>query len=137
MTSHRWFILPALAGIVVASVFLVRSADDASVYYMYTSEAVAHKADFGGGRRFRMAGSVVPGSIEQGKGESWFQIDDGLATVDIHLVAVPPPLFDENVEVLLEGAWDGDVFTADQALIRHEGNYQAPATGNAPETANG
>lgn len=134
MIGHRWFLVPAVIGIAVASVFLVRAAGDASVYYLYASEAVDSRAEFGDDQRFRIAGTVVPGSIVEGSGESTFEITDGRATVPIRLVAVPPPLFDEDVEVLLEGAWSGEWFVADEALIRHEAEYEAPPTGNAPGT---
>ena len=132
VTHHRWFVVPAMLGIAVAGFFLVRSAGDESVYYLYASEAVEVREQFDDGRRFRIAGTVVPGSLEAGRGESSFDISDGRATVAVRLVSVPPPLFQEDVEVLLEGAWVGDVFEANEALIRHEAEYEAPETGNAP-----
>lgn len=132
MTTHRWFLIPAILGIAVASVFLVRAAGDASVYYLYAGEAIAAKAEFPDSQRFRIAGTVVPGSVVEGRGESTFEISDGSATVSVLLVSLPPPLFGENVEVLLEGAWSGDTFEADEALIRHEAEYEAPPTGNVP-----
>lgn len=121
----------------MASFFLVRAAGDASVYYLYTSEAVAARENFSDNRRFRIAGTVVPGTLSPGQGESTFDISDGIETVKIRLVSLPPPLFQEDVEVLLEGAWIGEVFEADEALIRHEAEYQAPATGNAPDLETG
>ncbi|MFP5333210.1 MAG: cytochrome c maturation protein CcmE [Acidimicrobiia bacterium] len=133
MTRHRWFVIPAILGIVVAGVFLVRSAGEESVYYLYASEAVEARARFDDGQRFRIAGTVVPGTLIEGRGESSFDISDGRATVTVRLVSVPPPLFQEDVEVLLEGAWAGDVFEADEALIRHEAEYEAPESGNAPD----
>jgi cytochrome c-type biogenesis protein CcmE len=137
VTTHRWFVIPAMVGIAVASVFLVRAAGDASVYYLYASEAVEARPDFADEQRFRIAGTVVPGTLEAGSGVSTFDISDGIATVTIRLVSLPPPLFQEDVEVLLEGAWSGDVFEADEALIRHEAEYQAPSTGNAPDLGTG
>ena len=133
MRRHRWFVIPAILGIAVAGFFLVRSAGAESVYYLYTSEAIEARDRFADGQRFRIAGTVVPGSLLEGRGESTFDIDDGRATVTVRLVSVPPPLFQEDVEVLLEGAWAGDVFVADEALIRHEAEYQAPDQGNAPD----
>lgn len=133
MTRHRWFVIPALLGISVAGFFLVRSASDESVYYLYASEAIEVRDQFDDGRRFRIAGTVVPGSLLAGRGESSFDISDGRNTVSVRLVSVPPPLFQEDVEVLLEGAWVGDVFEANEALIRHEAEYEAPDTGNAPD----
>lgn len=137
MSRHRWFLIPAILGIGVASFFLVQSASDASVYYLYTSEAVETRDAFSEDQRFRIAGTVVDGTLSTGRGESTFDISDGLATVTVRLVSLPPPLFGEDVEVLLEGAWMDEVFVADEALIRHEAEYQAPATGNAPELESG
>ena len=139
MTTHRWFLIPAIAGIAIASVFLVRAASDASVYYLYASEAVAQRADFPDDTRFRIAGTVVPGTVVDDGSTSTFDISDGLATVTIRLVSLPPPLFQEDIEVLLEGAWKGEIFEADEALIRHEADYRAPPppTGDMPETETG
>jgi cytochrome c-type biogenesis protein CcmE len=137
VTSHRWFLIPAIAGIAVASFFLVRAAGDASVYYLYTSEAITQRAEFPDDRRFRIAGTIVAGTLVESSGVSTFDISDNLATVTIKLVSLPPPMFQEGVEVLLEGSWTGDVFEADEALIRHEAEYDAPPTGNAPAAESG
>lgn len=133
MTRHRWFVIPAILGIFVAGFFLARSAASESVYYLYASEAIEARDRFDDGERFRIAGTVVPGTLVQGRGESSFDISDGRATVSVRLVSVPPPLFQEDVEVLLEGEWTGEVFEANEALIRHEAEYEAPETGNAPD----
>lgn len=121
------FVLPALLGIVVATFFLVQSASGEFEYYRYTSEV--DRTQFTDGIRFRLAGKVVPGSIIETVEASEFQVSDGLKTVDVRLVDTPPPLFDSDVEVLLEGAFVGDVFVADDAVIRHDAEYQAPDDG--------
>lgn len=121
------FVIPALIGIAVASFFLVQSAAGDVEYYRYTSEV--DRTQFTDGVRFRLAGTVVPGTITETVEASLFQISDGLETVDIRLVNTPPPLFDAEVEVLLEGAFEGDVFVADNAVIRHSAEYEAPAAG--------
>lgn len=132
---HRWFLVLAAVGIGVASYFLLRSIDDDLVYYLYTSEAVSQRAEFPDGRRFRLAGIVVPGTLEQADpGNSRFRVTDGAATVAVELTRTPPPLFREDVPVVLDGSWRGEVFVADDALIRHDENYQAPSTGNYPGT---
>lgn len=120
-------------GIAVATFFLVRSANDNVEYYLYPNEAVARRADFADGRRFRLAGVVVPGSLAGSGSSHTFAVSDGEATVDVRLVATPPPLFDEDVPVLLSGSWEGETFLSDEALIRHEEGYVAPETGNFPE----
>lgn len=131
--SRRLVAGVAALGIAVATFFLVRSANDNVEYYLYPNEAVARRADFADGRRFRLAGVVVPGSLAGSGGTHTFAVSDGEATVDVRLVATPPPLFDEDVPVLLSGSWEGETFLADEALIRHEEGYVAPETGNLPE----
>jgi len=131
--SRRLLVGIAALGIAVATFFLVRSANDNVEYYLYPDEAVARRADFADGRRFRLAGVVVPGTLEGSGTEHTFAVTDGGETVAVRLVQTPPPLFDEDVPVLLAGAWEGDTFVADEALIRHEEGYVAPETGNFPE----
>ena len=129
--THRWFLVATALGIVTAGFFLVRSLSGDLVYYLTTSEAVASRTDFPDGRSFKLAGLVVPGSIEElGGGESTFRITDGATTVDILLTRTPPPLFDDDVPVLLSGSWDDGTYVATDALIRHDEDYEAPAEGN-------
>lgn len=125
------FVIPAVLGIVVAMFFLVQSASSEFVYYRYTSEV--DRTQFTDGVTFRLAGKVVPGTITETVDASLFQISDGLETVDVRLLNTPPPLFDAEVEVLLEGAFQGDVFVANDAVIRHEAEYEAPPDGTDVE----
>ena len=126
------FVIPAVLGIVVATFFLVQSASGDFEYYRYTSEV--DRTQFTDGVRFRLAGTVVAGTVEETVEASLFQISDGLETVDVRLLNTPPPLFDAEVEVLLEGAFQGDVFVADDAVIRHEAEYEAPPAGTDVES---
>ncbi|MFQ5522737.1 MAG: cytochrome c maturation protein CcmE [Acidimicrobiia bacterium] len=130
--SHRRFVLFGIGGVVALVVALTAiSLDDNLTYYLYPTEAIAQRADFADGARFRLAGTVVPGSIEEDGTSIQFEVTDGGATIPVILSGAPPPLFDENVPVLLEGAWAGEVFNSDLALIRHDENYEAPAEGGA------
>lgn len=132
--SHKLFALVALLGIAVAGFFMVRSLDDDLVYFLTATEAVTQRAEFPDGRPFKVSGLVVPGTIvEMGGGESTFAITDGGETVDIRLTRTPPPLFDDDVPVLLSGSWEGEVFVAYEALIRHDEGYEAPTEGNYPD----
>lgn len=107
---------------------------DNLTYYLYPSEAVDQRADFPDGERFRLAGLVVEGSLTDDDGDLTFEVTDGGATVPVVLVDTPPPLFNEEVPVLLEGSWNGEVYTADEAFIRHDENYEIPAEGNYEES---
>jgi hypothetical protein len=119
-----------MVGIAVASVFLVRAAGDASVYYLYASEAVeadrtspTNSAFASPGpsyrARWRPAAANPPSTSPTESGHR-----------DHPPRVSPAATVQEDVEVLLEGAWSGDVFEADEALIRHEAEYRhrRPAT---------
>lgn len=129
---HRRFVLLGLGGVIVLVVAItVTSLNTNLTYYLYPTEAVEQRADFSDGERFRLAGLVVEGTlIDEGDALS-FDVTDGGATIAVSLKNTPPPLFDESVPVLVEGSWDGSVFRADSAIIRHDENYEVPQEGGA------
>lgn len=135
MKSRRWpFLVSVGLAILVAGVFLVRNIDSDLVYYLTPREAMDQRSDFPDGRRFRLAGIVVEGSLEEGSDPLRFQVTDGASTVPVALTDTPPLLFDENVNVLLDGAWRGDYYRADGALISHDENYEAPPVAEDPSS---
>jgi cytochrome c-type biogenesis protein CcmE len=133
MKTRRWpFLTSVGAAILIAGFFLVQNIGDDLVYYLTPNEAVAQRADFPDGRRFKLAGIVVEGSLEKGSDPLSFQITDGASTIGVVLTDSPPLLFDEDVNVLLDGAWQGELYRADGALVSHDENYQAPPVTDEP-----
>ncbi|HUG07695.1 MAG TPA: cytochrome c maturation protein CcmE [Acidimicrobiia bacterium] len=129
--GQRHFVLFGIAGVIALVVAItVAGISDNLTYYLYPNEAVTQRADFPDGERFRLAGRVVEGSLTEDDDDLVFDVTDGSATVPVVLVNTPPPLFNEEVPVLLEGYWSGEFFTADNALIRHDENYEIPSEGN-------
>ncbi|HEX6300038.1 MAG TPA: cytochrome c maturation protein CcmE [Acidimicrobiia bacterium] len=132
--GQRQFVLFGIAGVVALVVAItVAGLNENLTYYLYPNEAVAQRADFPDGERFRLAGQVVAGSLSESGDDLTFEVTDGSATIPVILVSTPPALFNEKVPVLLEGHWSGEVFTADDALIRHDENYEVPDEGNYEE----
>jgi cytochrome c-type biogenesis protein CcmE len=132
--GQRQFVLFGIAGVVALVVAItVVGLNDNLTYYLYPNEAVSQRSDFPDGERFRLAGQVVDGSVTEDGDDITFDVTDGSATVRVLLVSTPPALFNEDVPVLLEGHWSGEVFTADEALIRHDENYEVPSEGNYEE----
>ena len=37
----------------------------------------------------------------------------------------PPELFQPDIPVVLEGRWEGEVFSSDRIMIRHSSEYEA------------
>lgn len=132
--GQRQFVLFGIAGVVALIVAItVAGLNENLTYYLYPNEAVAQRTDFPDGERFRLAGQVVAGSLTESGDDLTFEVTDGSTTIPVLLVSTPPALFNEEVPVLLEGYWTGEFFTADEALIRHDENYEVPDEGNYEE----
>lgn len=130
--AHRRFVYLGIGGVIALVLGLTISGlNDNLTYYLYPSEAVEQRADFPDGERFRLAGTVVVGTVVEGDGETSFQVTDGGADMPVRLRGSQPSLFGEGVPLLLEGAWSGATFEADSALIRHDENYEVPDEGGA------
>jgi cytochrome c-type biogenesis protein CcmE len=112
---------------VIAIVGLAVALSQNVVYFRTVSEAVDERADGGGDGRFRMAGEVVPGSVEEtGRGVR-FEVTDGKATAAVVHRGDPPDLFKAGAPVVCEGNWaDGGTFASDRILIRHGNEYEPP-----------
>ena len=116
------------AGVVVLAALgflLARGLGDATVYFKTADEAVAQRARLGD-RRFRIEGTVVPGSIRQDGDRVDFQIRGARgATVDVVHEGDPPELFQPGLPVVLEGAWAGRSYASDRIMVKHTPQYQA------------
>jgi cytochrome c-type biogenesis protein CcmE len=98
------------------------------VYFRTVSEAVSER-DSTGDSRFRMAGEVVPGSIEQTADGVRFDVTEGGDTVTVVHAGDPPDLFEGGAPVVCEGTWEagaGLVFDSDRILIKHDNEYKPP-----------
>ena len=109
----------------------VASIGDNLTYYYFPNEAVDNRATLADSERFRLAGTVVPGSVSEVGEDFEFDVTDGSATIHVLLTDTPPPLFQDDVPVLIEGSWQGEMFVGDSALIRHDENYEIPEEGGA------
>jgi cytochrome c-type biogenesis protein CcmE len=130
--AHRRFVFLGIGGVIALVLALtISNLNDNLTYYLYPSEAVEQRGDFPDGERFRLAGIVVEGTVVEGDGETSFDVTDGGDDIAVQLTGSKPSLFAEGVPLLLEGAWSGDTFEADSALIRHDENYEVPEEGGA------
>lgn len=133
---YRAFLIPALGVLAVLIGLVVSfSLNDSFVYYMTPGEAFDARADFEDGRRFRLSGVVVPGSVEElDEGVRFVAADpEGPEQVTVLHTRSAPQLFQENIEVVIEGAWVGSEFHSDFMLIKHDEEYRVPDEGNYQE----
>ena len=130
--NQRRFVYLGIGGVIaIVLAITVSGLDDNLTYYLYPSEAIDQHLDFPDGERFRLAGIVMAGSVSEDGTTTSFQVTDGGAEIPVTLSGPKPSLFAEDVPLLLEGTWSGDVFQADSALIRHDENYEVPEEGGA------
>lgn len=113
-----------LAVICGALAFLVlQGLGNATTYFYNADEALARRADLGDDR-FRLQGTVVPGSVRpEGDGVA-FRVEFACATVDVRHRGDPPELFADGIPVVLEGGFEGDTYASDRILVRHTSEYR-------------
>jgi cytochrome c-type biogenesis protein CcmE len=117
--------------VIVAAVgwIAVRGLTGSFVYYLTPSDVVVqHKASVD--ERIRLGGYVVPGSVEQAGDLLRFTVSDSGAEVRVVDTGPVPRLFRPGQGVVLEGALGADgSFHSDTLLVKHDGDYRAPDTG--------
>ncbi len=126
----KWFVLPAIGVIVLALGFMFfGTLGDSLVYYLTPTEAVDQQADFLDGERFRLGGLVTEGTVEVSAGGVVFMVTDGNRSISVKHTGAPPQLFQENVGVVVEGAWVGDHFESNNLIINHDEEYRSEEDG--------
>jgi cytochrome c-type biogenesis protein CcmE len=115
-----------LVVVVVAGGYVVLQAlGSAATFYRNVDEAVAQQQDLGT-KRFRLQGTVVPGSITRtGAGVDFAVTYDGVELPVQHR-GDPPEMFEENEPVLLEGHFVGDgttTYASDLIIVKHDEDY--------------
>jgi cytochrome c-type biogenesis protein CcmE len=112
-----------LAVIVISlGIVLFNGLRDASTFFYNVDEAVAKQSELQG-KRFRMQGNVVDGTVKKTSEGVSFVISYANKRVPVDHVGDPPELFGPKIPVVLEGTFQGDRFESDQILIRHDNTY--------------
>lgn len=134
-TKRRAVVAAALCLVaVVAIVVLGFVLSENVVYFRTVSEAVKTRAG-DSDRRFRLAGEVVPGTIEQTARGVRFRVTDGEASATVVHRGDPPDLFKPGAPVVCEGHWGaGRAFDSDRILIRHGNEYKPPDVDSGPSS---
>ena len=121
---------PALALLVaviaIGGFVIVQALGSATTFYRNTDEAVAQRESLGV-KRFRLQGTVVPGTVVQTGDGVTFEISYNGVPITIHHVGDPPEMFKENQAVLLEGHFDADgtnTYDSDLMIVKHSEVYK-------------
>lgn len=123
--TRRWPAVAAVVVIVAAIGFvLVRGLGDATLYFYNADEAVEMRDELGD-RRFRLQGTVVPDSVVSTPTGVEFTVVFHDVEVDVRHTGEPPDLFQEDIPVVVEGAWaDDDVVESDAIVVKHTEVYE-------------
>lgn len=151
-TRKRRRNLPAIVLLVVilavGGFVIVQALGSATTFYRNVDEAVSQR-DSIGSKRFRLQGTVVPGTVVQtGDGVAFEVAYNGVA-LNVRHVGDPPEMFKESQAVLLEGRYDvadPSTFDSDLMIVKHSEVYkekeaerldQADVNGKVPVTSVG
>lgn len=113
------------AVVLVLGFVLFQALTSARVFFRNVDEAVAERAELGD-QTFRMQGVVVSEPAEDNRGAITFAIafNDVEAEI-VHVGEEPSDLFELGMPVVVEGHWQGDLFTSQQILVKHSESYVA------------
>ncbi|MGH2704165.1 MAG: cytochrome c maturation protein CcmE [Actinomycetota bacterium] len=114
------------AAVVGASVLglIAWSLSGSTAYYRTPSELRAGATP--AGDRVRVAGKVVPETIDRDGKTTTFSVSDGKATLPVTTEALLPDTFGSNVEVVVEGGMTKrGVFSASTVLAKCPSKFKA------------
>ncbi len=123
MKRYALFIVPALGLAAILVGFLVFNLNDALVYYRTPTEVIdapnTETSD-----RLRLGGQVEGGSVVASEVGVSFVVTDGTNAIQVVHSGAPQQLFQEGIGVVVEGTWDGEVFSSDTMIIKHDEQYR-------------
>ena len=123
----------AVLGLAVGLV-LAAFRDNIVFFYSPSDLADAQGTENLEGRRFRLGGLVVEGSLQKPDGSmtALFDVTDGPATISVSYTGLLPDLFREGQGIVAEGKLGPDgVFIASEVLAKHDENYMPPEVAKA------
>ena len=128
-----WGILVLVAVVLVVIGYLAfSSVGNALVYYLTPTELLA-RGEAAVGETVRLGGLVEDGSVAGPATDLTFVVTDGESRVEVHSTVAPTRSFREGSGAVVEGSLRADgVFEATQVIVKHDENYEVPASGVQP-----
>ncbi|HET7771626.1 MAG TPA: cytochrome c maturation protein CcmE, partial [Chloroflexota bacterium] len=117
------------AGLAALGFFVASALNSGAVYYLTVGELYARRAEVGA-QRVRVAGRVVPGTIERAGGVLRFSAFDPATDQRLPITyrGVVPDAFNEEAEVVVEGTLGSDgAFSASTLLAKCPSKYEEAA----------
>ena len=127
-----------LAGVGLGTTFLLRAMNENILFYYSPTQVSAGEPPEG--RRFRVGGLVLNGSVERTPGELdvRFVLTDFEQQVPVVFSGILPDLFREGQGIIAHGSLDENgVFVADEVLAKHDENYMPPEVADSLKQVHG
>ena len=121
-----WFAYGVLALVLLAGgVFVAKFLTNALDYYCNVDE-VGTKDGCEAGRRLRIQGNVVEGTVAQDGDATLFDIEFNGVTMPVRYDAGDPGgIFQECVPVVVHGRFEDGTFVGDDIEVKHSNEYEA------------
>ena len=124
-------VLLVLAGLSVTSLLALNAFRNNLMYFLTPAEIVA--GDYPDQGMYRLGGMVVEGSVRRLENGITVEFDltDYQQTVTVRYTGILPDLFREGQGIIAHGSLDGQLFSAEEVLAKHDENYMAPEIAEA------
>jgi cytochrome c-type biogenesis protein CcmE len=131
----RWFILGALVVSGIAFAVIAASGINENLVYYWTPTDLHANGSKAYGATIRLGGMVSPGSIRKLNGSTVeFDVHDGVQSVHVKTMTVPPQMFRDNIGVVVEGTMvQAGHFQSNRLMVSHNNEYKAPEKGHPVE----
>lgn len=114
-------IIISAAALILSLILWAKAYREAFDLYQTPSQ-ISHAAPM---QHIRLGGHIVAGSIKyhQSHGVS-FRLADEQVEIAVEYTGVPPSLFQEGVQAIALGDFDGTKFIAKELFVKHDQNYR-------------
>jgi cytochrome c-type biogenesis protein CcmE len=133
---RRSALVVAVVIIVAAFGFLLYGGIDKNVVFFLTPQELLARGTSAYDVPVRLGGLVAPGSVKWDADKldlRFVVMDSGGQSVNVHSTGAPPPMFRDNMGVVLEGRYHRNgVFESTNVMIKHSNEYRKPENGGRP-----
>ena len=133
---RRSALVVAVLIIVAAFGFLLYGGIDKNVVFFLTPQELLARGTKAYDVPVRLGGLVAPGSVKWDADKldlRFVVMDSGGQSVNVHSTGAPPPMFRDNMGVVLEGRYHRNgVFESTNVMIKHSNEYRKPEEGGRP-----
>ncbi|MFN8021884.1 MAG: cytochrome c maturation protein CcmE [Acidimicrobiales bacterium] len=124
--GKRWPAIAVLVLVLGGGVVLVTQFLSSAIDYYCNVDEVGVKDGCEAGRRLRIQGNVVEGSVAQDGEVTLFDVEFNGVTMPVRYDAGDPGgIFQECVPVVVHGRLDNGVFVGDDIEVKHSNEYEA------------